>query len=409
MKILMTTQPAIGHLHPMLPVAEALKALGHEVAFASSRSFRKTIEAEGFHCFEVGLDWLESEAPATFPELLQMPPERATYWYLQELFAKRAMRAMLPDVIDVARKWKPDVVVRGTWEFSGCVAAEYLELPHASISASLYFGIWQGLIAEQLEEVRREHGLARGEGQAMLERYLYLDFVPPSLHFPELERSPVVHSLRLGSSDRRKGDEGRGGWFEGLPEQPTVYVTLGTVFNRVPGVFEAILAGLREEPVNVIVTVGRNQDPAAFGPQPSNVRIERYIPQEELLPRCDVVVTHGGFNTVLAALGQGKPVVATPLGADQPQNSLRVWRSGCGLVLPVHPGVAQLPRSEELASCPLLSPQTLREAVREVLGEPRYRQAAERMRLEAEALPGPERAAELLVQLAAERKPVLSR
>jgi UDP:flavonoid glycosyltransferase YjiC (YdhE family) len=409
MRFLLTTQPAIGHLHPMIPIARALQRAGHEVAFASSRSFCKTVESAGFRCFAAGLDWLESEAAATFPELMKMTPGKATYWYLQELFANRAVRAMLPEVIDIARSWKPDVIVRGTWDFSGCVAAEYLELPHASISASLYFGIWQGVIGEQMARLRSEFGLPADPGMEMLYRYLYLDFVPPSLHFPELARSPVVHSLRLESFDRQEGSHAAPAWLETLPKRPTVYVTLGTVFNRVPGLFPAMLESLKEEPVNVILTVGDNQDPAAFGPQPPHIRIERYIPQSQLLPRCDVVVSHGGFNTVLAALAQGTPMVVTPLAADQPQNALRVEGSGCGVVLPVHPEVPTLPMCQGLAGHTLFSPQALRDAVRQVLAEPRYRQAAARVRNETMEQPGLEHAVALLEKLAIDRKPILNR
>jgi UDP:flavonoid glycosyltransferase YjiC (YdhE family) len=51
------------------------------------------------------------------------------------------------------------------------------------------------------------------------------------------------------------------------------------------------------------------------------VRIERYIPQSLLFPRCDLVVSHGGSNTVLAGFAHGLPQVITPITADQPENA----------------------------------------------------------------------------------------
>jgi UDP:flavonoid glycosyltransferase YjiC (YdhE family) len=59
---------------------------------------------------------------------------------------------------------------------------------------------------------------------------------------------------------------------------------------------------LRNEEINLIVVVGRDQEPTAFGPQPPNVYIERYIPHALLLPRCDVMITHCGFSSVMACL-----------------------------------------------------------------------------------------------------------
>ena len=60
--------------------------------------------------------------------------------------------------------------------------------------------------------------------------------------------------------------------------RPLVYVTLGTVFNARSGdLFERLLAGLADVPADVLVTVGRDVDPAEFGPQPAHVRVESYV------------------------------------------------------------------------------------------------------------------------------------
>lgn len=77
-------------------------------------------------------------------------------------------------------------------------------------------------------------------------------------------------------------------WLTRLDSAPTVYATLGTIYNMESGdIFQRVLAGLRSLPLNLIVTVGRDIDPAEFGPQPANVHIERYA-QALLLPYCDL-------------------------------------------------------------------------------------------------------------------------
>ncbi|PZS12256.1 MAG: hypothetical protein DLM60_22615 [Pseudonocardiales bacterium] len=86
---------------------------------------------------------------------------------------------------------------------------------------------------------------------------------------------------------------------------------------------EAIIEGLREEPVNLIVTIGSDQDAARFGPQPPHVHLCGDLPQPRLLPRCQVVVTHGGFNSVKESLSAGAPMVVVPITADQPYNAER--------------------------------------------------------------------------------------
>jgi MGT family glycosyltransferase len=189
------------------------------------------------------------------------------------------------------------------------------------------------------------------------------------------------------------GDEALPGWVASLSGRPVVYATLGTVFNsRTPGLFEAIVDGLRGEPIELILTIGRDRDPAELGRQPENVHIERYIPQSLLLPHCDLVLTHAGFSTVAAALGHGLPVVSIPIDADQPVNADRCVALGVGIT--IEPGRR--------------TPEAIRAAADEVLRDPVYRRNAERVRDQIAGLPGPEHAVTLLEQLATEGRPMLA-
>ena len=105
-----------------------------------------------------------------------------------------------------------------------------------------------------------------------------------------------------------------------------MYLTFGTVFNDNEA-FRAALAGIRDVGVGLVVTVGPNGDPAAFGPQPARVVVERYIPQTRLLPVCDVVASHAGSGTVLGALALGIPQLCLPQAADQFLNAAAVARA----------------------------------------------------------------------------------
>lgn len=79
--------------------------------------------------------------------------------------------------------------------------------------------------------------------------------------------------------------------------------------------------------------VGRQRDPAEFGAQPAHVRIERFLPHAELLPRCDLVITHGGFGTIMRSLATGVPLVVIPVQGDQPRNARRCADLGVGRVV----------------------------------------------------------------------------
>jgi UDP:flavonoid glycosyltransferase YjiC (YdhE family) len=260
----------------------------------------------------------------------------------------------------------------------------------------------------------------------MLTRYLYLLLIPPSFQFPDFPLPPVTHTLRpvfpLGSALA----DALPAWFSSMPDQPTVYVSMGTVFNRAPEVFQIVLDGLKDEALNLVLTVGRNRDPAQFGPMPENVHIEQFIPQAALIPHCDLVITHGGINTVMGALQEGLPVLTVPLSAHQLENTLRCRQLGVGIDLrppwwqameeagaegraitalsQVRTNVAATGLfADEIAE---LAPANVRQAVHALLEKPAYRQAAQAIQVEIAAQPGPEHAVTLLERLAEEKAPI---
>ncbi len=325
------------------------------------------------------------------------------YSVLTDFFGGVTARQMTPDLLSLCRSWQPDLIVRDPVEFGGCIAAECLGIPHVSGRENRFLppARWQAYLGEPMARLRRAHGLPDDPELAMLFRYLGFAWVPPRFVIADdaipaeipfgSYIAPTMHFLRPVPFDR-SGDEALPDWVGDLPDRPTVYATLGTVFNEASAIFAAILAALRDEPVNLILTVGRNQDPAQFGPQPEHIHIERYIPQTLLAPHCDVVITAGGFGTVMTCLDDGLPMVVIPVGADQPVNARRCAALGVGR----HIG------SEERA------PEAIREAVRAVLVEPSYRENAARMGEEMAAMPGPEHAVALLERLAVEKQPLLS-
>jgi MGT family glycosyltransferase len=248
------------------------------------------------------------------------------------------------------------------------------------------------LIAGPLNRLREEVGLSSDPDLAMLYRYLLLVPGPPGYHDAATLETPLpatARAVRHVAFDR-SGEERLPAWVDALPNRPLVYATMGTVFNRMPGVLEAIVAGLRDEPLTLIVTTGRDRDPAEFGPQPAHVHIERYVPQSLLFPRCDLIVTHGGTGTVLTALDHGLPMVLIPIAADQPDNARR-----CEAL-----GVAQVVSPAER------TPEAIRLAVRTVVADAGYRRTAQRLRDEMARLPGPEQVVDWLERLAAERRPM---
>jgi UDP:flavonoid glycosyltransferase YjiC (YdhE family) len=400
MRFLFTTLAGLGHFHPLVPVAQALESAGHVVCFATAPSFHRSVEDSGFPALSAGFDRERDGSDEHFAQLQEeleaLSPEgpARTLFRIRNLFAGLYAEWIVPDLLAIAADWDPDVIVREVAEFGGCIAAEVLGIPHASVRSNTMLSSYSArqLVTPQMTSLRLANNLEPDRGAEMLFRYLHLAFEPAGFCNPAQRPAPTAHLLRPVAFSH-SGDEQLPTWFDHLGDRPTVYATLGTVFNtRTPGLFEAILEGLRDEPVNLILTIGRDRGPSDFGPQPENVHIEPYIPQSLLLPYCDLVITHAGFSTVAAALSHGLPMVAIPIDADQPVNAQR-----CAAL-----GVAEVIEYEDR------TPESIRQSVRTLLANDSYRRNAEQIRDQTATLPGPEHGATLLERLATERQPILT-
>jgi UDP:flavonoid glycosyltransferase YjiC (YdhE family) len=390
MRVLFTLRGATGHLHPLVPLAHAARDSGHEVAFAMPPPFQATIEGLGFRWVSAGLDDSSPEY-ARFIEERNRLPGRERARFMRRGAASLLGPRMASDLLRICETWQPDVFVRDASDFGGYIAGEVLGIPHAAHQAGTFIPSAFSIVAEPLDELRAAHGLAPDPELQMLERYLVLSPFPPSLNGSHGSMCPTMHSYRAAPFDR-SGDEGAPEWPLAVPDAPLVYATLGTVVNTRTEILGAFIEALRHERVNLVVTVGRDGEPDQFGPQPPNVRIERYIPQTLLFPRCDLVISHGGSNTMLAALAHGIPQVMVPITADQPDNAER-----CAAV-----GVARMvPLAEATAA-------SIREAAFAVLVDPSYRRAAERTRDEMAELPGTDHVVALLGRLARDRVPIVA-
>jgi UDP:flavonoid glycosyltransferase YjiC (YdhE family) len=376
-----------------------VKNAGHDVAFACPKSLCLQVETSGFKAFPTEDDTgPDPEREAVMLRSQQATPGAARAIIGAEFFVGIGTRRALPEMIAVVERWKPDLIVRDEYELAGAIAAERLGLPHAMVQVT-FPSDWRNrpdfanAVRGHLETLRLENGLPPDPELQMLYRHLVLSFDPPFFLDPNTPAPLGTQYLRSDLFDQ-SGDEALPEWLTRPYSRPLMYVTLGTEAPKIPVIFpaayHAILAGLRGEPGTVALTVGRDRDPMELGSQPESVHIERYIPQSLLLPHCDLVITHGGHNTVLAALKLGLPMVVVPLFADQTSNAARVEALGAGRVIP---GSS-------------LTPDALREAVRDVLQDGRYRDTALRLRDEMHAMPGLEHGVRLLEQLAFENASV---
>ena len=125
-------------------------------------------------------------------------------------------------------------------------------------------------------------------------------------------------------------------WWGGRPG-PFVYVTMGTVvggFEMMRSAYRTILDALVDLPARVLLTIGGDLAMEALGEVPAHVHVERFVPQDQVIPHAAAVVCHGGSGTMLGAAAAGVPLVVAPMFADQPFNAERAVAAGSALALP---------------------------------------------------------------------------
>jgi MGT family glycosyltransferase len=383
-----------GHAFPMLALGRELVARGHEVTYETWARWREPVEASGMR-------FVAAPEYPVFPTQEQpLSPYEAIV---------RATRDTRPAVADAA----PDIVVHDILTLAPALAGELEGVRVATLIPHVYpvgapgfppyaFGARMPRTAAGRALWRRldkpvAKGLARGREELNDARTrLGLE---PVTHFhgglsedlclvgtyPELEYprdwpehvhvvGPLIWEPPAEAVAPPPGDE------------PLVLVAPSTAQDPDHRLLRAALAGLGREPVRVLATWNRRPLP---GPAtvPANTRLVEWISYAQTMPECDLVICHAGHGTLVRALASGAVVLAVPHVGDMAENAARADWAGVGVRLP----------------WPLLTPQTLRLAVRRALASPERAAAVQRIAAASGVDAGPARAADLLERLAVRR------
>ncbi|WP_030761571.1 nucleotide disphospho-sugar-binding domain-containing protein [Streptomyces sp. NRRL F-2664] len=360
MRILFTGPASAGHLFPMIPTAQALRAAGHEVLFAGSQPLHQLRQA-GFPVVEIGdgrsiRDVFEQ---ALDEEVRYVTPDMTSDQILDRAahgFAHLS-RTTVDGLLETAESWGADLLVHDSFQASAPLVAAKLKIP----SVIQNFGVTSGhamvgRLASHFTEAYETYGVdGPAEGTA-------LNVVPASLGGdPTGLRMRYVPYNGGGFVPRALLRRGT---------RPRVTVTLGTVLTEMDGV--RAIVRLVEAAASVdaeFLLAVDDTDLAPLGTLPDNVRPLPWVPLAELLATSDALIHHGGSGTLLTALQAGLPQLLLPQGADHFTNADALTATGAGLR-----------STSDGVDAALLT---------RLLADPDLREAAERLRAENAALPTP--------------------
>ncbi|MGH9214602.1 MAG: glycosyltransferase [Acidimicrobiales bacterium] len=392
-RFLFVVPPLAGHVNPTISVGQELSRRGHDVAWAGVPGKVEALLPGEARFLGTGERSATGAPAGTTPD---RPPGLRTAAAFKFLW-EQAIIPLAWDMIDgldaVVEAWRPDVLVADQYAIAGGAVAMRRDLPWAT-SATTSAGVVDPLAELPMVQAWVDRKL--GDFQAAIggrvaaaspralecSGHLVLVFSSRRLVGDDLVFPPYYAFVGPALSARADQDAFPWGWLD--PDVPHVLVSLGTVNADAGARFFAVAAeALGGEPLQAVLVA-----PPEMVPTPAdNVLVRERVPQLALLADIDVVVTHGGHNTVCEALAHGLPLVVAPIRDDQPVVASQVVRAGAGLRV-------RFGR---------VRPDGLRAAVRSVLDEPGYRTAAVAVQQSFETAGGAPAAADRLEQLSTER------
>lgn len=412
---------ALGHLNPSSCLGRELQARGHRVTVFQVLDLEDAVRRTGLEYQAIGEEQFPpgryNEHLAHLGTLKGLAALRYTIWFFA--FKSRMLFAEGPRLI---AGLGIDLLLVDEVEPAGGTVAEHLRLPYVTLSNALtvyresnippVFTPWgfscsypakirnalgyllQRRLAkdwlDSLNQQRREWRLPLYRTpEDFISPWGHLTQQPPCFDFPR-ECLPQQFHYTGPWHDRRVRPPVPFP-FEKLDGRPLIYGSMGTLQNQIQQVFREIAQACEGLNAQLVISLGGGAKPEQVGPLPGDPLVVDYAPQLELLSRGALTITHAGLNTVLESLSRGVPMVAIPVGNDQPGVAARVKWLGAGEVLPFK----------------RLRAHRLRTLVKKVLEDQQYRFHARRLMLEIERTNGVVKATDLIEQVLHEQRPVL--
>ncbi len=246
----------------MLPLVRAAQRAGHEVRIATGPDLVGPLATRGLDVHAVGPAFAESwsahEAVWADPGL---PEEQKTMAGVVALFGTPAL-ARLADLIVMAQRWRPELVVHEVLEVAGSLLGRRLEVPGVVHGIGPMFPFYAQLIGPA--------GAAMGEPGlwAQVSAEPAVDLCPPSLQPDGPRPWPAAIPLQPSAGEPGPVPPQVADVLAG--DRPVAYFTLGTVKNTDTADLTAGLTALEGYDGVVVATTGRRLDPDDLGPVPAN-------------------------------------------------------------------------------------------------------------------------------------------
>lgn len=353
-RVLATVTGSPSHARAVLPFARALAEAGHDVLVACPEELAGVLTSAGLRVEPV-MPPMAATVATLGPQLADLEGPRDIDVIAPLLFGGAHVSDTVRLLRPVAERFAPDLVLRDGTELAGVLLAEELGIPHVAAPSGGGQQLRPVALDAALTARSREIGLEPPRTGAALHRYGRLDCLPPAWSF-------AAEGVAPAWSYRQDDEVARGdvlpAWIGDLPAgRPLVLAAIGTALpmmaaprpegappgesrsggGRPPGAppvdpsgaLRTIVDGLA--PIDCEAVVATGGLPVADGAPPADhVHLLDWVPQPLLLSCADLLLTHGGYNSIREAVRHGVPMVVLPQFGDQEANADRVEALGLG-------------------------------------------------------------------------------
>jgi len=387
-KFAFVVPPFEGHVNPTLSIGKELLKRGNEVVWIGVDQQLETVLPPGGKFLFIAHNYDDQFLKEFKKERTQITIQGLeSLKSLYEDILTPLNQYMLDGILLYLSEFRPDVLIYDHQLYAGAVAAVKLNIPYAaSVTAQTSIKSFNPMPKlsewddEQVVGFQQRNGIS-GSGRLDESASILLvytsklffgsgDELPPNYQFV----GPVI-------KDRPTNYDFDWERFESRKHRKCILVSIGTIFDNeeMQSFFNKVIEALKDENLTVIMI----SDPELFKEIPNNFIIQKRIPQLQLIPYMELVVCHGGQNTVSETLLQGIPLIILPIAFDQSQVANNVVLCNAGIRLKF-----KRFKSDEL-----------KKSVHEILSNDTYRENALKLQASFKEAGGVDRAASLLENL----------
>ena len=386
MKLAYIPVGAGGHILSSLPMITELVKKGVEVSYFAPNSHKSQVELTGAkHC--------------SFPEVTE---KYAAHYLQTEPFLAAVPMAFLgqakealDDIMAQLQADLPDAIITDELALAGRLATWKLKLPLIMMFTSYAPG-------KEFSIFRTWPDFPDSPARAAaieLAREFQQEYGGPLLTPAEIFEGVGDYNVSTISKTFQPGGEsfgdnfffagaqiapraGDGSWQPPTNGKPLLYTSLGSLFNNWPEFYQMLFPVVKDLDINVLCSLGKTLKPENLGEIPANVTTMAFTPQLEVLEHTDFFLTHAGIGSVMEALYNGVSMMCIPQMDEQITTAHRAKELGVASSVMLKDEVTE---------------EKLREALLELMNDPKYKQNAQAMSQEMRTEGGCERAAQAVI------------